>query len=133
MSDSDGKHLDSLYENDSNYVVGYSKPPRSTRFKPGRSGNPKGRARKPTTFEEEFEKALSAFIVVAENGKLKRITMRQAIVKQQVIQAAKGDIKSAELLLKRSQPKRTEQQDNVRALVEEFRERNRRISSKDDE
>lgn len=33
--------------NDNAYEIGYKRPPRSTRFKPGRSGNPKGRQRVP--------------------------------------------------------------------------------------
>ena len=28
---------------DSDYEVGYKKPPKSTQFQPGQSGNPKGR------------------------------------------------------------------------------------------
>jgi hypothetical protein len=123
---------ESAEENDSKYTVGYGKPPRSTRFQPGQSGNPNGRARKPSTFDEEIEKELSTTIVVVENGKQKRITKRRAIVKQQVNKAASGDLKSAELLLKNSKQNRSEQQDNVKDLVEEFRERNRRISGKDD-
>ena len=31
------------------YEVGYGKPPKHSRFKPGQSGNPKGRPRVPAT------------------------------------------------------------------------------------
>ena len=37
-------------ENDQEYPVGYRKTPKHTQFKPGQSGNPKGRPRKSTTF-----------------------------------------------------------------------------------
>ena len=35
-----------------NYDVGYKKPPKNTQFKPGQSGNPKGRPKKPTNIHE---------------------------------------------------------------------------------
>src|ERR1700691_4933581 len=79
-------------ENDSNYAVGYGKPPRSARFKPGQSDNPAGRSRKSTTFDDDIEKELSTPIVVRENGKQKRTTKRQAIAKQHVNSALKGEI-----------------------------------------
>ena len=34
------------------YEIGYKKPPKHTQFKPGQSGNPKGRPPKPQTIEE---------------------------------------------------------------------------------
>jgi hypothetical protein len=37
----------------------------------GQSGNPNGRARKSTTFDDDIEKELSTSIVVHENGKQK--------------------------------------------------------------
>jgi hypothetical protein len=120
-------------EKDSKYTVGYGKPPQSTRFKPGQSGNPKGCARKSTTFDDDIEKELSTPIVVRENGKEKRMTKRQAIAKQHVNRAINGDIRSTELLFRNRKQNRSEQQDNVADLVEEFRERNRRISGKDDQ
>ena len=34
------------------YEIGYKKPPKHTQFKPGQSGNPKGRPQKPQTIED---------------------------------------------------------------------------------
>jgi hypothetical protein len=141
MPDHDGIELDPVCvdtatlaeEKNSKYAVGYGKPPRSTRFKPGQSGNPNGRARKSTTFDDDIEKELRTFIVIRENGKQKRITKRQAIAKQHVNRALQGDIKSTALLFQKRQQNRSDQQDTLDALLEEFRERNRRISGKDEE
>lgn len=52
--------------------VGYKKPPRHTRFKPGQSGNPNGRPRKKVTLAESIQKELNTRITVNEGGKQRR-------------------------------------------------------------
>jgi hypothetical protein len=61
------------------------------------------------------------------------MTRRQAIAKQHVNRALQGDIKSTALLFQKRQQNRSDRQDTLDALLEEFREKNRRISGKDDE
>ena len=39
--------------------VGYKRPPMHSRFKPGQSGNPKGRPRPSRSFEAEFLEELT--------------------------------------------------------------------------
>jgi hypothetical protein len=84
---------------DSKYPVGYKKPPRHSQFKPGLSGNVKGRPKGSKNFTTVFEEELRAPIEVTENGKRKRISKRQAIVKQTVNRAASGDPKATSILL----------------------------------
>jgi hypothetical protein len=84
---------------DSKYPVGYKKPPRHTQFKPGLSGNIKGRPKGAKNFTTVFEEELCAPIEVTENGKRKRISKRQAIVKQTVNKAVAGDPKATSILL----------------------------------
>jgi Family of unknown function (DUF5681) len=79
--------------------VGYKKPPRHSQFKPGLSGNAKGRPKGSKNFTTVIEEELRAPIEVTENGKRKRISKRQAIVKQTVNKAASGDSKATALLL----------------------------------
>ena len=38
-----------MSEHPDEYEVGYKKPPKSGQFQPGKSGNPKGRPKKPQT------------------------------------------------------------------------------------
>jgi|SRR5579859_1770255 len=82
------------------HKVGYKKPPRATQFKPGQSGNPKGRPKGSQNFESIFEQELDIRIPVTENGTRKTITKRQAVGKQVVNKAAAGDTKATLLLLK---------------------------------
>src|SRR5690348_13772489 len=81
------------------YEVGYGRPPRHTRFKKGRSGNPRGRSPGSRNLSTLLCEALNEPVVVAENGGRRKISKRQAIVKQLVNQSAKGDWPAAKLLI----------------------------------
>src|SRR6266481_1699746 len=81
------------------YEVGYGKPPRHTRFKPGRSGNPRGRPSGSKNLTTLLSEALNEFVIVAENGRRRKITKRQAIVTQLVNRSAKADLRATKILL----------------------------------
>ena len=81
------------------YTVGFGKPPRRTRFKKGRSGNPKGRPRGSRTSLTLLQQALSELVVVTENGQRKQITKGEAMLKQLVNKAASGDPRAMQMLL----------------------------------
>jgi len=120
-------------EKDSKYTVGYGKPPKHAQFKPGQSGNPGGRSKETSTFEDDVEAELRSLITVLEAGDRRRMTKRQAIVKQHVNRALKGDVRSTHLLLKIREVLGPDRPVPLEALIEEFREAHRRTSTKDDE
>ncbi len=82
--------------------VGYGRPPRATQFKPGQSGNPKGRPKGSLNLETVLGRALAEKVVIVENGRRRRLSKLQIAVKQLVNKAAAGDPRATQLLLKPS-------------------------------
>lgn len=81
------------------YEVGYGKPPQHSQFKPGHSGNPKGRTKGVVSFLTLLKQALMERVVVIEEGKRTSITKRQAFTKGLVNRAVKGDARAVQQLL----------------------------------
>jgi hypothetical protein len=83
----------------SSYKVGKGRPPAATRWKPGQSGNPRGRPRGSKNLETILSEALNEKIRVQEKGRSRSMTAREVIGKRIVHAAMKGDLKSINLLL----------------------------------
>jgi hypothetical protein len=79
--------------------VGYRRPPKTTRFRPGQSGNPRGRPKGARNLSTIVAAALSERVTVNENGRRRRITKLDAAVKQVVNRAASGELRATPLLL----------------------------------
>ena len=82
------------------YAVGYGKPPRSTRFQKGQSGNPRGRPKGSKSASALLEQALSAPVSINEGGTTRVIEQRMALFKSLVARAIKGDARAAALVIK---------------------------------
>ena len=67
-------------DDERDYEVGYGKPPRHTRFEPGRSGNPRGRPPGAKNMKTLLSKALNELVVVTEPGGRRKVSKRKAIV-----------------------------------------------------
>jgi hypothetical protein len=83
--------------------VGFGKPPREHRFKPGNSGNPKGRPKGSLNIATSFAKAIREKVVINENGRRKTISKLEALWKQMANKAISGDVAAARLLLQMMQ------------------------------
>ena len=81
------------------YEVGYRKPPKHTRFKEGRSGNPKGRPKGTRNLKTDLAEELQERILLREGGREIRITKQRAMVKSQLAKAIKGDTRASTLML----------------------------------
>ena len=81
--------------------VGYGKPPRAHQFKPGTSGNPKGRPKGAKSEATILQDLLQQKIGLNERGKTRRITLHEAILRRIAEDCLKGNTKSAAFLLNR--------------------------------
>lgn len=79
--------------------VGYGKPPRPSQFPQGRSGNSKGRPKGSKNTATLLRKALLQTVVVKADGRYRKITKLEAIIRQLVTNAALGDHRSIALML----------------------------------
>jgi hypothetical protein len=79
--------------------AGYKRPPKHTKFKPGRSGNPKGRLKHVRNLKTEFLEELSEIIHVREGPREMKISKQRAFVKSLVAAAIKGDMRAATALV----------------------------------
>ena len=81
------------------YEVGRGRPPRATRWRPGQSGNPKGRPKGAKSLSRHLKEALDRTIAIQERGKNRKITTREAIAITLVKRALQGDPKALSYLL----------------------------------
>jgi hypothetical protein len=79
--------------------AGYKRPPRKSRFKPGQSGNPKGRPKHARNLKTEFLEELNEVIRVREGDREMKISKQRAFVKSLVAAAIKGDMRAANALV----------------------------------
>jgi hypothetical protein len=83
------------------YDVGYAKPPRDYQFKPGQSGYPPGRRKGAKNEETILRELLQQKVRITENGKVRKITLHEAILRRIAEDSLRGNIKSVGFLLNR--------------------------------
>lgn len=76
---------------DASSDVGYGKPPKATRFRKGRSGNPRGRQRGDENLLSVFKRMVTKRIKIREGDKSRTITMADAIILQNYQAALQRD------------------------------------------
>ncbi|MDD3150659.1 MAG: DUF5681 domain-containing protein [Candidatus Gastranaerophilales bacterium] len=81
------------------YEIGYGKPPKDAQFKPGFSGNRKGRPKGSKNTYTLLNNILNQKITVKENNENIKISKKIAMLTQLVNKGVKGDIKAISTLL----------------------------------
>ncbi len=99
-SKEDLSHFETSRPDSQSYEVGYRRPPLNTRFKPGRSGNPRGRPRRRPSLPEILGKELYKIIAVRDGDREERMLTLEALTKMAVRAAYKGNTRLLTLLLK---------------------------------
>jgi hypothetical protein len=82
------------------YPVGYGKPPLASRFKPGTSGNAKGRPKGAKNLKTLIREAMTASISIQEGEKTRRVTRLEGVVLRQLQSALKGSDRAALAVIK---------------------------------
>jgi hypothetical protein len=84
---------------DQDYDLGYGKPPKTTQWKPGQSGNPKGRPKKIKDFDKLLDRELSETVRITDGGETKLVSKRELIMKRVINEALRGDRAILKLVL----------------------------------
>jgi hypothetical protein len=71
--------------------IGYRRPPKATRFKPGQSGNPSGRPKGSKNLATVVVKTMRERVTIKENNKRRTVSKLEAAVAQIVNRAAIGE------------------------------------------
>jgi hypothetical protein len=91
-----------LADEEDDYEVGYSKPPKKGQFKKGVSGNPKGRPTGSKNIATLFNEIASELIPVTEGSKSKNVTRLEGVLRVQMNSALKGDHRAIKETLRRA-------------------------------
>jgi hypothetical protein len=81
--------------------VGYGHPPREHQFKPGQSGNPRGRPKGAKNESTILHELLNRKVTLTEGGKSRKVTILEAMFVRFAEDSLKGNTKSAAFLLNR--------------------------------
>ena len=80
-----------MSEHDDDYQVGYGKPPKGTRFKPGQSGNRSGRPKGSRNLKTDLLDEFAEEIVVREGGQAHTMSKQRALLKGMMAKGLNGD------------------------------------------
>jgi Family of unknown function (DUF5681) len=81
------------------YEVGRGRPPKHSRFKPGESGNLKGRPKRARNLRTVLEKSLLAPMPTVMNGKRMQMTTAELLIKKLAAETSKGSMPAARILM----------------------------------
>jgi hypothetical protein len=103
-------------------AVGYKRPPVHTRFNPGQSGNPSGRAKGCQNLQTLFKKILNEQISLREGLRVRKVSKAEAVLRGLVIGALKGEARSVDTVFRLAEKiGQFEQKNEQQASITEIR------------
>ncbi len=85
-------------QNNPDDAAGYGKPPKASQYKPGQSGNPKGRPKGARNLLKLISKHAARKVTVIEGGVEKKMPRIDVVISALFNKASKGDVSAARLL-----------------------------------
>jgi hypothetical protein len=79
---------------------GYGRPPEHRQFRPGMSGNPKGRPKNSRDLKRILQETLTSGVMLREGSRTRQVSKLEAVVLRQVEAALKGNEKAALAVLR---------------------------------
>jgi hypothetical protein len=79
--------------------VGYKNPPHHSRFKPGQSGNPRGKKKGTNNFQTDLMEELRERIPIKESGRKITVSKQRAMIKTLTAKALQGDVRATNVIL----------------------------------
>ena len=79
---------------DPSYAVGFGRPPKQTQFKPGISGNPKGRAPQSRNLKTIVTQVLDEPTPIRKGSRRRHMAAIEALVRMTLARAFQGDLKA---------------------------------------
>lgn len=80
--------------------VGYGRPPKHSQFKPGQSGNSKGRPKGSRNFKTDVDATLRSPVKITQDGRVRSITTQRASLERLRADALKGNQRANEQLIR---------------------------------
>ena len=93
------RHNDQSSETPPDYEIGYGRPPRHSRFKAGKTGNPKGRPKDNRNVRTVVEEALNEKIKIRVGDRTRSRSKIDGVVLTIVNKALQGDAKAQTMLI----------------------------------
>jgi hypothetical protein len=101
------------------YEVGRGRPPRTSQFKPGQSGNPGGRKKGSRNFKTIVLEVLDSEIELTEGGRKRKVPLIKAILLRQAQDALRGQPRAMDSLLDRYERHANHEVEQAEELPEE--------------
>ena len=98
------------------YEVGYGRPPKEYQFKPGTSGNYKGRPKKKSSFRSDLAEVVEKQVSIKINGAYQTVSVRKAILEILVAKALRDDSAALKLLVNLLDSQPEEQEEFIEGL-----------------
>jgi hypothetical protein len=111
------------------YEVGYRRPPKNTRFKPGQSGNLKGRPKGARNEATIWRTIFNRKVTIREAGRTRKVSLLEAMLLKYTERALNGEAKAADFVLnrfgmaERTTPETEELSQDDRQVIDDFLKR----------